>query len=98
MSSPEAPDPAADQVVSELRAEITALDVRLVETVNARLEAVRALRAYKEQNGIAFLDPGREAWLAAHLKSVNGGPLSDGAVDELCAFVLDLVKRELAGG
>ncbi len=96
MSSPGDRETIVDQVVAGFRDEITALDVRLVETVNARLEAVQSLRRHKEEQGIAFLDPNREAWLAAYLKQANRGPLSDKAVDELCAFVLDLVKRELA--
>jgi chorismate mutase len=98
MSSPRASDAAVDPVVSAAREEITALDVQLVETLNKRLATVQALRAYKAEHGIAFLDPGREAWLVAHLQEQNEGPLSDEAVAELCAFVLDLVKREVADG
>jgi chorismate mutase/prephenate dehydratase len=86
----------ADPVVAAFRDEITALDVRLVETLNARLEAVQSLRTYKQEHDIPFLDPGREAWLVAHLQQVNGGPLSDAAVAELARFVLDLIKQELA--
>ena len=36
-----------DPVVAALRAEITALDERLLETINARLETVEKLRLYK---------------------------------------------------
>ncbi len=96
MSSPESRDLAGDRVIAGFRDEITALDVRLVETVNARLKAVKALRAYKAERGLAFLDPDREAWLAAYVRRANRGPLSDEAVDELCRFVLELVKRETA--
>ena len=96
MSARNAPDAAVDPVVAAFRDEITALDRRLVETINTRLTTVRSLRAYKQEHGIAFLDPGREAWLIAHLQQGNPGPLSDEAVAEVCAFVLDLVKREVA--
>jgi chorismate mutase len=96
VSARNAPDAAVDPVVAAFRDEITALDRRLVETINTRLTTVRSLRAYKQEHGIAFLDPGREAWLIAHLQQGNPGPLSDEAVAEVCAFVLDLVKREVA--
>lgn len=96
MSPPESQDLAGDRVIAGFRDEITALDVRLIETVNARLKAVRALRAYKAERGLPFLDPDREAWLAAYVRRANRGPLSDEAVDELCRFVLELVKREAA--
>jgi chorismate mutase len=98
MSSPRAPGAAVDPVVAAAREELTALDVQLVETINKRLATVQALHAYKAERGIAILDPGREAWLVAHLQERNEGPLSDDAVAELCAFVLDLVKREVADG
>jgi chorismate mutase len=88
--------PAVDQVVTSFRAEITALDVRLVSTINARIKAVKALAQYKEERGLAFFDPDREAWLVAYLKRVNSGPLSDGGLEELLTFVLALVKDEVA--
>jgi chorismate mutase len=85
-----------DPVLASYRDEITTLDVQLVETINKRLETVLELRRHKEETGLAFLDPDREAWLVAHLKERNGGPLSDEGVEELITFVLELVKREVA--
>jgi chorismate mutase / prephenate dehydratase len=90
--------PAVDQVVESFREEITALDVRLVSTINARIKAVTALAEYKQQRGLAFLDPNREAWLIAHLKRVNTGPISNEGLEQLLAFVLALVKEEVARG
>jgi chorismate mutase len=88
--------PAVDTTVASYRDEITALDVRLLSTINARIKAVKALAQYKEERGLAFHDPEREAWLVAYLKRVNGGPISDEGLDELLAFVLALVKEEVA--
>lgn len=82
-------------MIEAYRDQITALDEQLLATLNARIEQVAELRRYKEQNGIAFLDPARETALVEHLKSVNGGPLSDEGVEALILFVLDLVKREV---
>ncbi len=87
---------AEDPVIKSFRDEIVALDVRLLGIVNARIQAVEKLRRYKEQRGIDFLDPAREAWLAQYLKRVNGGPLSEQGLGELHRFVLDLVKREVS--
>ena len=89
--------PAVDPVIASLRDEITALDVRLLATVNERVEKVEALRRYKSEHGIDFFDPEREAWLAGYLKRVNAGPLSAEHVEELLRFVLDLTKREVNG-
>jgi chorismate mutase len=86
---------SADPVVTSIRDEITALDVRIVSTINARIRAVAELRRYKHEHGISFYDPEREAWLSDYLKRVNSGPLSDEGVEQLLALVLDLVKQEV---
>ena len=88
----------ADSYVNTTRDEIAALDVRLLATINARIRKVAELHRYKEEHGIAFVDPEREAWLVGHLKDVNRGPLSDEGVEELITFVLELVKRQVARG
>ncbi|MDX6514104.1 MAG: chorismate mutase / prephenate dehydratase [Gaiellaceae bacterium] len=84
-----------DPELERLRAEISAADQTLVETVNRRLDLVAELKRHKEANGIAFLDPDRERQLLADLVRTNGGPLSEQGVAELVSAVLDLTKREL---
>ena len=79
----------------QLRDRIAALDEQLVATVNARLETVEALVRYKRAHGLPLVDPGREEWLRQHFEQSNRGPLSAGAVEQLCRFVLDLTKQEL---
>ena len=86
-----------DPVVTALRDLITAVDERVLEDVNARLQLVAELREKKLERGLPFLDPDREASLLAHLKATNSGPLSDAGVERLVAFVLQLVKDELGG-
>lgn len=86
------------QTVESFRDEIAALDLRLVSTVNARIHAVKALAAYKQERGIAFYDPDREASLLEYLRRENHGPMSNASLDELMGFVLALVKREVARG
>jgi chorismate mutase len=81
--------------VDALREEITALDLQLLQTINTRIATVAELRRYKEEHGLAFFDPDRERALLQQLKAANRGPLSEEGVEELVAFVLDLVKREV---
>jgi chorismate mutase len=84
--------------IETMRDEITALDVRILSTINARIRAVDELRRYKEEHGLSFYDPDREAWLSDYLKRVNNGPLSDEGVEQLLTLVLDLVKQEVQRG
>ena len=67
----------SDARSSGFRAEIGAIDRELAAAVNRRLELVAALKRYKDEHGIAFVDPGREAELIEARVRENTGPLSD---------------------
>lgn len=81
--------------VQRLRDEISAVDRRVLEAVNARVELVEELKRVKEQLGLQFVDPDRERELVDGLVDANGGPLSDDGVRELVREVLELTKREV---
>jgi chorismate mutase / prephenate dehydratase len=86
---------STDQNVEALRARITALDREIFERVNRRLELVAELKRYKDEHGIAFVDPDREARMIAEQLAANGGPLSDQGLRTLYAELLALTKREV---
>ena len=86
---------ADDPRIVQLREELTANDVGIVQAVNRRLELVARLKRVKEERGIDFLDPAREQWLLQHLTDANPGPLSAHGLQELYTILLDLTKREL---
>jgi prephenate dehydrogenase len=82
--------------LDELRDEISALDRRLLETLNARLDLVRAVRDRKSAAGERWIDADREAELVRELESANPGPLSERGVTAIFSAVLDVMKQELA--
>ena len=84
-----------DPRIAQLREQLTANDVEIVEAVNTRLELVARLKQVKEERGIDFLDPAREQWLLEYLAGANRGPLSGEGLHELYTTLLDLTKREL---
>jgi chorismate mutase len=84
-----------DPVIKELREQLAANDVRIVEALNARLELVAQLKRVKKERGFDFLDPAREAWLLEHLARANRGPLSPEGLREIYTELLDLTKREV---
>jgi 3-deoxy-7-phosphoheptulonate synthase / chorismate mutase len=86
---------ADDPRIAQLREELTANDVEIVDAVNTRLELVARLKRVKEEHGIDFLDPAREQWLLEYLADANRGPLSADGLRELYTTLLDLTKREL---
>jgi chorismate mutase len=94
-------DPTAqveDVAIRQMRDQILDNDIKLVQARNQRLSLVARLRAYKEERGIPFVDPSREEWMLRYLQGANTGPLSDDALAEIYGHVLDLSKRETAGG
>ena len=84
-----------DDVVTRLRDEITAIDRELVALVNRRIDTVARLKRHKDEHGIAFVDPNREAEMVADRVRENGGPLSEEGLRAFYAELLALVKREL---
>ncbi len=88
-------DQSADPLIRQLREQISDADRLIVETMNARLQLVARLKAYKASRGMDFVDPEREEWLLQYLSQANRGPLSPEGLRELFTEVLDLTKREV---
>jgi chorismate mutase/prephenate dehydratase len=84
-----------DDVVNSLRDEITAIDRELVALVNRRIDTVARLKRHKDEHGIAFVDPDREARMVAERVAENAGPLSEEGLRAFYAELLALVKREV---
>ena len=84
-----------DDVVNSLRDEITAIDRELVALVNRRIDTVARLKRHKDEHGIAFVDPDREARMLAERVAENGGPLSEDGLRAFYAELLALTKREI---
>jgi chorismate mutase len=88
-------DPEQDPVVRDLRAQIAANDLALLEGLNRRLELVRQLKEHKEAHRMDFVDPEQERRLLERLSAANRGPLSANGVREIYRVLLDLTKREV---
>jgi chorismate mutase len=85
-----------DPVIRQMRGQISDTDRALVEAINTRLRLVARLKAYKEEHGIDFVDPAREAWMIQDLQRANRGPLSADGLKEIYAEILAMTKREVS--
>jgi len=84
-----------DPHVSRVRREISDLDTKLVELVNARLKLVAQLKRYKDEHGIGFVDLAREEWMLQYLQRANRGPLSEAGLAQIYHDLLALMKQEV---
>ena len=87
-------DPTADAVVRQMRDAIIDTDLKLLQTVNTRIELVKRLRTYKRSQGMDFVDPAREEWLHSYLQAANRGPLSADGLRDIYGHILELTKNE----
>jgi chorismate mutase/prephenate dehydratase len=85
----------SDDTVSRMRDEISAIDRDLIALVNRRIDAVVRLKRHKDEQGIAFVDPEREARMIAERVAENAGPLSEEGLRTFYAELLSLIKREV---
>ncbi|HEY3181790.1 MAG TPA: chorismate mutase [Gaiellaceae bacterium] len=90
--------PEQDQIVKQLREQISDVDRAIVDGINKRLKLVEQLWRYKESRGIPVLAPDREEWMVTYLTRANRGPLSEDGLRAIYAEVLALTKRELGSG
>jgi chorismate mutase/prephenate dehydratase len=84
-----------DPVIRQFRDQISDNDLKIVDAINKRLKLVAQLRSYKQDRGMDFVDPDREAWMLTYVSRANKGPLSSEGLREIYDHILSLTKAEL---
>jgi chorismate mutase/prephenate dehydratase len=84
-----------DPVLAQLRQQISEIDRSIIDAFNRRLEIVAEIKRHKDEHGLAFVDPDREAAMLTQQSAENNGPLSEEGLRALYAELLALTKREL---
>ncbi len=84
-----------DPVLADLRRQISEIDRSIVKAFNRRLEVVAQIKRHKDEHGLAFVDPDREAAMLEQQTSENRGPLTNEGLRALYAELLALTKREV---
>ncbi|MGH3004014.1 MAG: chorismate mutase [Gaiellaceae bacterium] len=87
-----------DNGLEAYREQIDEIDRAIFAAFNRRLELVGELRRYKDEHGLAFVDPGREAAMVEERLRENPGPLSERGLRALQRELLALTKSELVQG
>jgi chorismate mutase len=82
---------AADPTIAALRAAIDEADDAILQAVERRIEAVRALHDHKQATGVSLSDPGREQEIRERLQGA-AGVLNAREVDGLITSVLEVTR------
>jgi chorismate mutase len=82
--------------INGLRAEIDALDEKLVALLNQRAEKSLAIRALKPGAQMGLFDPKREEEIYERVAELNAGPLYSDDIRAIYAAILR-VSKEMRG-
>jgi chorismate mutase len=78
--------------LSDWRARIDGLDLKILALLNERAEYVLQLAPLKRQKEMPIEEPQREAAIRANLSRHNQGPLSDDAVCRIFEAIIGVMK------
>jgi len=84
-------EPTTDEL-SRYRAEIDALDLRLLEILNERTAVVQCIGRIKEELKLAVYEPKREDQVYANILANNRGPLPPDAVKRIFERIIDEMR------
>lgn len=86
---------SGDAILQNHRAQISAIDLAVLQALNARIALVQGLKEYKAAKGRPFHDAAQEERVIARLCKANQGPMSEEGLRELYDFLLAWTKREV---
>jgi chorismate mutase len=78
--------------ISDWRRKIDALDLQIVELLNQRAEAARAIGKLKEATDMPVYEPTREEVIFENVRSHNRGPLPDSELVFIYRRLVDVMR------
>lgn len=79
--------------ISRLRGRINELDEQLVRLLNERAELALQIGKSKQAIGAGAYDAERERSVLEHIDTLNTGPLSKGALEEVYAAIMTACRE-----
>ncbi len=78
--------------IAEWRKIIDDMDVQIVELINKRAEAAKAIGDLKRQSTLPVYEPQRERDVFEHVKRVNPGPLDNAELLHVYERIIDVMR------
>ncbi len=85
-----------DPIIQQHRAQVSELDLAILEALNQRVHLVKQLKDHKASQGLRFYDAAQEDRVIATLSQANPGPLSSEGLSEIFRLIMEWSKREAA--
>jgi chorismate mutase len=78
--------------IDDWRKKIDTMDEQIVQLINQRAEAARAIGELKRNSALPVYEPQREQQVFDHVRSVNPGPLADAEILDVYERIIDVMR------
>jgi chorismate mutase len=78
--------------IADWRKKIDEMDEQIVELINKRAEAAKAIGELKRKAGLPVYEPQRERDVFDHVKKINPGPLPDHELIHVYERLIDVMR------
>ena len=78
--------------IADWRRKIDDVDEQIVQLINERAKAARAIGEIKQAQGLPVYEPQRENDVFAHIRRINPGPLTDAEIVDVYERIIDVMR------
>ena len=78
--------------IADWRKKIDAMDEEIVQLINKRAEAAKAIGDIKRQGVLPVYEPQREKDVFEHVKKINPGPLANAELIHVYERIIDVMR------
>ena len=78
--------------IADWRRKIDDVDEQIVQLINERAKAARAIGEIKQAQGLPVYEPQREKDVFAHIRRINPGPLTDAEIVDVYERIIDVMR------
>src|SRR5512146_2198223 len=79
--------------IADWRKKIDEIDTKLVELINQRAEAARAIGKLKRNTNMPIYEPNREKIIFENVRKANQGPLPDSELRQVYERIIDVMRN-----
>jgi chorismate mutase-like protein len=79
--------------IREWRKKIDEIDRKLVELLNERAKAARAIGVLKQNTKLPIYEPEREKAILNHIREISQGPISNADLVSVFEKIIEIMRR-----